>query len=344
MALTIRARIVDARGAARASITVRANRFDAAGNAIQLGSAVTAADGRCSIASAWTISGDYQPRVGLQVTVGRELPATVLAAPRSFAATTVDFGDVVYDPEGEATARDAVVRLAAVEAEYSATTARYEGELATLSRSLDEAGARIEAADAARAEAAVSYEAQIATLTQQLEAAQATAEAAAREPAAAPAALAGAAPAEVSIQRLAQGTAEQLQATQAALAGQRGGFTLGSVSLELKVMPGATEGGVTLPGAREAEAIDAAALSTLRLDFHPTAAPQTAAGLTVPALAGYTEALARRKLAERRLRAEVVARLVHDDRQIGRVVFQSPPAGAAVAEGATVVFAIGRKG
>lgn len=340
MALTIRARIVDARGAARASITVRANRFDAAGNAVQLGSAVTAADGRCSIASAWTITADYQPRVGLQVTVGRELPVTLLAAPRSFAATTVEFGDVVYDPEGEAAARDAVLRLAAVEAEYSATTSRYEGELATLSRSLDEAGARIEAAAVTLSEATASYEAQIATLTQQLEDAQNAARVDA------PAALAGieGGTGETTIQRLAQGTAEQLQATQVALAGQPGGFTLGSVSLELKVMPGATEGGVTLPGAREVEAIDAAALSTLRLDFHPTAAPQAAGGLAVPALAGYTEALARRKLAERRLRAEVLARLVHDDRQVGRVVFQSPPAGAAVAEGATVVFAIGRKG
>lgn len=339
MALTIRARIVDARGAARASITVRASRFDAAGNTVLLGSATSAVDGRLSIASAWGFTADYQPRIGLHASVAREAPVALAAAPRSFAANVVEFGDVVFDPDGEIASRDALVRLAAVEAEYSASTSRYEGQLATLTGALDEAGARVEQAEATLADATARYEAQIAALTQQLE----VAPAAARAPAEAVAAI-GPAGGEVTIQKLAQGTAEQLQATQAALSAQRGGFTLGSVSLELKVMPGATEGGVTLPGAREVEGIDAAALSTLKLDFHPTTAAQPAAGLTVPPLAGYTEALARRKLAERRLRAEVVARLVHDAREHGRVVFQSPPAGAAVAEGSTVVFAIGRKG
>lgn len=160
-------------------------------------------------------------------------------------------------------------------------------------------------------------------------------------------AMQSAEPAPSTITEVARVTAASLEAAQQTLRSARSGFQLGNVSLSLKLMPSGAEGGVGLPSARHLEGIEAASLSTLDMAFYPTPAPAPAPvgeGTGVPSVMGYTEVLARRKLAERRLRAEVLIRVVESAEQEGRVVLQVPPAGASLADGGVVIIGIGRKG
>lgn len=152
---------------------------------------------------------------------------------------------------------------------------------------------------------------------------------------------------QIGLDRLAQTTADSLKTTQTRLQQDRSGFQLGKVSLQLKVTTGNDGGQVGLPRTSDIEKLGAASLGQVQLDFHPpgqNAATGTATQTAVPPLAGYTELLARRKLAETGLRAEVLYQLVLSGDQVGRVVLQNPSPGTPLAPDSTVMIAIGKKG
>lgn len=301
MALTIKARIVNAQNGAIVGLTIRAYAFTAAGSPILLGGAVTDGAGAISIPSQWGPTADYQARVQLQAIQGRDPAVWLYAGPVSVAANIVDFGTVTYGASAaSALAGDPMWTGDAVDAmrlDYEAQLTEKDLELAGLRQQLD--------------------------------------------------AMQSAEPAPSTITEVARVTAASLEAAQQTLRGARSGFQLGNVSLSLKLMPAGAEGGVGLPSARHLEGIEAASLSTLEMAFYPTPAPAPAPageGTGVPSVMGYTEVLARRKLAERRLRAEVLIRVVEAAEDEGRVVLQVPPAGASLAEGGVVIIGIGRKG
>ncbi len=152
---------------------------------------------------------------------------------------------------------------------------------------------------------------------------------------------------QIGLDRLAQTTADSLKTTQTRLQQDRSGFQLGKVSLQLKVMTGNDGGQIGLPRTSDIEKLGAASLGQVQLDFHPPgqhAATGATAQTGVPPLAGYTELMARRKLAELGLRADVLYQLVLNDDQVGRVVLQNPTPGASLAPDSTVMIAIGKKG
>ena len=152
------------------------------------------------------------------------------------------------------------------------------------------------------------------------------------------------APHESSIEDLAQTAADQIQRVQQTLRDDKAGLQLGKVSLQLKVLPGKTGGRISLPQAKEIEKVGAGALGSIDLAFLPDAgAVRPKPANLAPRLLGYTETLARRKLAERGLGVEVVHQLVTSAAEHGRVVLQRPPPKAPVADGTTVLIAIGRK-
>jgi hypothetical protein len=140
-----------------------------------------------------------------------------------------------------------------------------------------------------------------------------------------------------------QTTADQIKSVQSQLQSNLDGIQLGKVSLQLKVMTGSSASSVGLPRTRDIEKVGANALSQLQFDFHPAPKERAAPAESAPNVLGYTELVARRKLAEHKLTAEVFYQLVLDDEQHGRVLSQTPAAGAALTSG-SIIIAIGRKG
>jgi hypothetical protein len=150
---------------------------------------------------------------------------------------------------------------------------------------------------------------------------------------------------ETSIDGLAQSAAQQLQQTQSRLRKEQAGFQLGKVSLQLKVLPGRSGSTVALPRASDIQKVSAGGLSMLNLEFLPsTASKAVSSRPTVPRVLGYTEAMARRKLAEQRLGVELSYQLVTNASDEGRVVLQVPDPGAQMEEGSIVLIALGKKG
>ncbi|MBL9102640.1 MAG: PASTA domain-containing protein [Myxococcales bacterium] len=361
MSLTITARIVDREDKPRAQLDAQVRLFTVDGAPKVLVAGATAEDGTLVLLSRLSIV-DYQPRLQLLLRVADTF-VVASERPLEFKAAACDFGQLVYPPgdrvDGEALdARpsapsddDALaaltVQLTKARDEALAAQALQLGkakdealaaQALQLGKARDEALAALAAQlgaarDAERAaeqqqhaQALADKDGELAQLQQQLAAAQAVA------------------PPEATIADLAQTTASQLQRVQRRLRDDQAGLQLGKVSLSLRVLPGSDSERVALPQSRHIEKIGGGALGTLDLAFVPETPPsQPRPGLVAPRLLGYTEALARRKLAERGLGVEIVHQLVTDAGQHGRVVLQRPKPEAAVTAGSVVLIAIGRQ-
>jgi hypothetical protein len=376
MSLTITATIVDPDGKPRALLGAQVCLFGPAGSPKLLASGQTDKLGKLELATRLVV-GEYLPRLQLLLLRG-ETWVEIREPAALYTDTACDFGTLEFsatqpvddgmaprdggDLEGE---RAALIKD--LETQFSATLAdalaARTSELAADKAAALAALAQQLAADKAAALAATTSEliaardAALAARTEELNAdkalalaaqAEQHAEALAAEAAKVSALLqqlaAGDDPHESSIEDLAQTAASQLQRVRQTLQDGQSGLRLGKVALQLKVMAGRTGGSVALPQTRQIEKVGAGALGSLDLAFIPeTAAPAARPQLTAPRVLGYTEALARRKLAERRLGVELVYRLVTSAAEHGRVVLQRPEPAAPVAEGAVVLIAIGRQ-
>ncbi len=148
---------------------------------------------------------------------------------------------------------------------------------------------------------------------------------------------------KTSISDLVSSAGAQLASAQTTLAASGSGFRLANVSMSLKVVPESANA-LSFPSADDLPKYSGSLLSVVDLEFHPT---ETAAPLTpqttIPSVIGYTESLARRKLAEVGLDVDVVRQAVPEadrERRAGRVLTQQPAAGAAIEAGGTVVLTI----
>jgi len=342
MPLTITALIVDPDGKPLAQHDAQLCIFTTAGLPKVIGAARTDDSGKLTIMSKWLATADYQPRLQLMLMRGLAF-AEASENPATFAEGSCDFGKVTFNP-------NLLLPLRLLDPDLlAARVSVLEAERDTLSEQ------HAQALAARTAELNVQRQAEKDALTQQLTQQQSEVLAAKNEALAAKdeqlqalgqqlaAATSDNAP-ETTIEDLASSTAEQLQRVRQTLQDGQSGLRLGKVALQLKVMAGRTGGSVALPQTRQIEKVGAGALGSLDLAFIPeTAAPAARPQLTAPRVLGYTEALARRKLAERRLGVELVYRLVTSAAEHGRVVLQRPEPAAPVAEGAVVLIAIGRQ-
>ena len=148
---------------------------------------------------------------------------------------------------------------------------------------------------------------------------------------------------KTSISDLVSSAGAQLASAQTTLAASGSGFRLANVSMSLKVVPESANA-LSFPSADDLPKYSGSLLSVVDLSFHPTvtaapAAPQT----TIPSVVGYTESLARRKLAEVGLDVDIVRQAVAEadrERRAGRVLTQQPAAGGTIEAGGTVVLTI----
>jgi hypothetical protein len=132
---------------------------------------------------------------------------------------------------------------------------------------------------------------------------------------------------------------------------QRSGsnYQLGRVDLQVKMLPGPGGVGMRFPQIDELKLLSAEHLSNLNLGFESQqakAAPKVTA-LTVPSVIGYTEVVARRKLAEAGFVVETGYQAVTSNAGelvlADRVVHQFPRPEAAAAAGSTISIYIGRQ-
>ncbi len=133
-----------------------------------------------------------------------------------------------------------------------------------------------------------------------------------------------------------------------ALRRQGSKYSLGRVAIEVKMLPGPAGVGMRFPQGEELGAIDPGHLSKLELEFDAVDADEDKRPpeVQVPALLGYTEVIARRKLVARNLLAEInyqaVVAVPGEPVLADRVVNQFPRPGGMVPAGTTISLFIGR--
>jgi hypothetical protein len=152
----------------------------------------------------------------------------------------------------------------------------------------------------------------------------------------------------VSLATLIRNTNREIEAARAELAGRGAAYRLGRVTMELRMLPGPGGSGAIFPSPKAMDHLRGDQLSKLDLEFEserPPEAPEPPQA-TVPELAGLTETVARRKLAEAGLLVEASFQAVPpagaDKDLAGRVVNQLPPPGEKVALSTTVHVFIGQ--
>lgn len=127
---------------------------------------------------------------------------------------------------------------------------------------------------------------------------------------------------------------------------------LGTVTLDLKVVPVDTSGAVTLPvllddkGQALDKPLDSQALTTVHLEFTPPPPPPSrpAAQLQVPNLGGLTEVLARRLAEAAGFSLELFSQFEARPEHSGRVVRQHPAADALAPRGTKLLAFLGQSG
>jgi hypothetical protein len=126
-------------------------------------------------------------------------------------------------------------------------------------------------------------------------------------------------------------------------------YSLGRVTLDVKMLPGPAGVGMRFPQMDEIKTLDAAHLSSLNLEFESQEGKEAprAALVSVPSVLDYTEVMARRKLAEANFLVQVSYQAVTvvpgEPIQVDRVVSQFPTPGAGAPSGSTVTIFIGRE-
>lgn len=158
--------------------------------------------------------------------------------------------------------------------------------------------------------------------------------------------LAGEAP-DTTVSKVVMETGMGLKTAQDALKRSGTGFRIGKLSMDLKMVPAQGGNGIRFPS-KEEMSTGSSSFSTMSLDFSPDkATPETEdALLTAPRLRGYTETMAKRKLAAFGLGLDVSFEPVSQDsgkaNMVGRVVRQWPEAGELMGDDTTVLVAIGK--
>jgi hypothetical protein len=157
-------------------------------------------------------------------------------------------------------------------------------------------------------------------------------------------------PSETLVDDVYFNTIMQLKNAQAKIKSSETGFALGKVSMNLKVIPGATGNSVAFPDKDSIKEIGAAGLSDLTIEFVDIASGtvNTPAEKVVktPELIGLTQTMASRKLRQLgfdyTIREEYVGAGEAALKRNGCVLGQDPPAGTSLTDGTVVSLTIGK--
>jgi hypothetical protein len=154
--------------------------------------------------------------------------------------------------------------------------------------------------------------------------------------------------AQVSLGNLISDTSSQLEQVQQRLKEEGRSFRLGKISMDLKVLPTGAGTDLTFLRPEEMGTVSAEQLSAIKVDFNPTSVPAAAEArqVAVPQLIGYTQVMARRKLADGGFVVDITYEAVKPEpgkpNPAGRVVSQWPKPNELVAPGSRVSIAIGK--
>ena len=355
MPLSVTATLVDGNGRPLSGVAVQVGYYDARNVFRAQIAGKSNIKGSISLRIA-SLPGNFLPQLGLRAQSGRSW-RLLSRTPSRYTPTRASFGrlevDLAQPPltlgSSKLFARPLDLKVAAFEAIEAADKAK----ISQLSTSLSAAGKerdsfkqQLAAATQKSAQGERARE-QLAAENSQLKAQIARLEAiqSGTGPAPEPDApvVSGPLPgSKVGIDTLFNNAASKLEATDSRLRSSSG-FRLGKVSLKLKVLPSEDGGSVVLPDAETIARLGANNLSELNLDLNPppSGRGQSSAAGTVPELVGYTRALAERKLAAQGLRADYLEEQVGKAEQAGRILRQSPAAGAESTPGDIVELTIG---
>ncbi len=149
---------------------------------------------------------------------------------------------------------------------------------------------------------------------------------------------------EMNVERLILSSQQQLKRAQDHIRDSGGGFRLENISFNYKLVPNEEGTGYRIPTIEELKS-GQAGLSDFKIDLRPEE-EQTASReqLSLPDLTGATETMARKRLDQVGLKAEVRYKTVTDKRLEGQVVRQIPDKSdtSTIPAGSTVIIMIGR--
>lgn len=162
--------------------------------------------------------------------------------------------------------------------------------------------------------------------------------------------------ARTTLQDFVQNANDSIKRARAELRRQRSSYSLERVSLEVRMLPGPAGEGMFFPqqedlvgGENREGKLDPNHLSLLSLEFAANEPPEKPEipPLSVPSVVGYTELMARRKLAEAGFQVardfQAVIQKANEPIQADRVVDQLPRAGEKWPPGGVVTIFIGRE-
>lgn len=344
------ARLVDAKGAAQAGLTIDLQAFDrTAGGWVTLASAVSSATGL--LRGKGVLEND-SPILAPALRLVEHGAAVVLSATARLALAdkgallNVDFGELTRLPEK----LRFVPPRAALESvpDDPLLVGALVGPAAAATEPADNAAAQNALRTQVRLEVTREYEARLTQAQKAQAGAQEQAQAKATELDAAraeiaqlKAAAAGADPAAlaggpVKVSDFASTIGSEIGSAQVAL--KRSGYSLGTISLSAKTLV-QTDGTVSFPSKDELKGVPGRALSDLVLQFRPDDTAADTGGVRVPDLRQLTESAARRVLASLGLVLEAHrgARELQPDSAPGQAMLQTPAAGQSAAPGARVL-------
>jgi hypothetical protein len=157
-----------------------------------------------------------------------------------------------------------------------------------------------------------------------------------------------AARAQTSLEDFVKNANKEITRAREKLSNEGSKYALGRVSLEIKMVPGPGGVGMKFPSMDEMKGLGTTQLSTLAVDFEAQDTNENkVTEIVVPAVLGYTEVMARRKLVEAGLLVDISYQAVKEvpGRTIDadRVVNQVPKAGEKAPPGGYVTIFLGRK-
>lgn len=154
--------------------------------------------------------------------------------------------------------------------------------------------------------------------------------------------------AQTSLEELIRRANDEVTRARSALSAQGGAYQLGRVTLDLKMLPGPGGVGLSFPSADQLASLGDGQLSSLSVDFtsRDQAERAEAGAARIPDVGGYTEVVARRKLAEAGYLVETCYQAVPPDTtalsRVNRVVNQLPAAGSELPPASNVIIFVGK--
>lgn len=156
--------------------------------------------------------------------------------------------------------------------------------------------------------------------------------------------------AQSSLEQFIQTTNENLAKVQDNLRASGGGYSLGPIEMDLKVLPGMGGNAVSLPTLTDLKEVTNDHLSTIKVQFVPTGSKnpeeptdgETPQALEVPNLHGMTTSYAKRTVESHGLTMETVYQLVPDSTLEGRVLDQQPVPYSQMPENGVLQVRIGK--